>query len=161
MTDYNDFIKPILYPEILPIRLKHWYIERIAKLVGRDFTENELLNGFYAMMHYHEKSKIPFDQMDKLGMPPEYVFEETKRCVEGVAGKANVYPGVGFDVPWHLPEGGIEPRPSEPDVVHKSTMAAFNAGAQGVVASRDYDEMQLSSLKAFGDAVRYWKKNNR
>jgi hypothetical protein len=33
-------------------------------------------------------------------------------------------------------------------------MKSFDAGADGVLASRDYDEMQLSSLEAFGRAVR-------
>lgn len=157
MTGYNDFIKPILYHEILAIRLRHWYINRISRLVGRDFTENELLSGFYAMMRFHPASEIPLDELVKTGMPPEYVKQETERCLNGAAGKADVYPGIGFDVPWHLPEGGIAPFPSDPEIVYQATMAAFNAGAQGVVASRDYDEMQNKNIEAFGKAVRDFK----
>jgi hypothetical protein len=159
MTPYNDFIKPILYHDILAIRLRHWYINRISKLVGRDFTENELLSSFYAMMRFHPEAEIPLEEMEKVGMPPEYVAQETARCVAGVKGKAEVYPGVGFDVPWHLPEGGIAPRPSDPKLVYEATMASFKAGAHGVVASRDYDEMQNENIEAFGDAVRDYKKN--
>lgn len=157
MTSYNNFIKPILYHDILSIRLRHWYIGRMKNLIGRDFTENELLQGFYAMMRFHPEAKIPLAEMERVGMPPEYVGRETERCVAGVNGKADVYPGIGFDVPWHLPEGGMEPRPSDPDLIYESTMAAFKAGAQGVVASRDYDEMQTSSIEAFGRAVLDWK----
>ena len=90
-------------------------------------------------------------------MPPEYVATETERCLAGVNGKAKVFPGVGFDVPWHLPEGGVAPRPSDPELVYKSTLAALNVGAQGVVASRDYDEMQTKNIEAFGRAVRDFK----
>lgn len=158
MVDYNDFIKPILYPEILSLRLKHWYINKIINYVGRDYTEKELLDGFYALMRYPNEAEIPWDKMEEVGMPPAYVFRETERCLAGVSGKAEVYPGVGFDVPWHLPEGGMRALSADPKIVYEATMAAFKAGAHGVVASRDYDEMQNESLEAFGNAVRDWKK---
>jgi len=158
MVDYNDFIKPILYHDIFAIRLRYWYIQRISHLIGRDFTENELLQGFYAMMRFHPAAEIPLDEMATSSMPPEYVAAETERCIAGVNGKAKVYPGVGFDVPWHLPEGGVAPRPSDPELVYKSTLAALNVGAQGVVASRDYDEMQTKNIEAFGRAVKDFKK---
>lgn len=158
MAQYNDFIKPCLYHDILPIRIRNWFIGRINNRVGGDFTENELLEGFYAMMRFHPESEIPLDKMNQRGMPPEYVKRETERCVAGVEGESVVYPGIGFDVPWHLPEGGIAPRPSKPESVYKSVKAAFDAGADGVVASRDYDELQTKNLEAFGNAVRDYKK---
>lgn len=158
MVDYNDFIKPILYHDILPIRLRYWYIDRISQLIGRDFTPNELLTGFYEMMRFNPDARIPLDELESSSMPPEYIARETERCVAGASGKARVYPGIGFDVPWHLPEGGIEPRPSDPDLVYQSAMAAFEAGADGLVASRDYDEMQNKNIEAFGRAVREWQK---
>ena len=153
MANYNDFIKPILYHDIFAIRLRYWYIQRINQLVGRDFSENELLNGFYAMMQFQPAAKIPLEMLDKSSMPPEYVAQETKRCLEGVNGKAKVYPGLGFDVPWHLPQGGVVPYPSKPELVYQATFAALNAGAHGLVASRDYDEMQTKNIKSFGKAV--------
>jgi hypothetical protein len=159
MADYNDFIKPILYHDIFAIRLRYWYIQRINRLVGRDFSENELLSGFYAMMRFQPAAEIPLEELEKSSMPPEYVAQETKRCLDGVNGKAKVYSGVGFDVPWHLPEGGVAPRPSDPELVYKATLAALNAGAHGLVASRDYDEMQTKNIEAFGRAVRGFKTN--
>jgi hypothetical protein len=158
MVDYNDFIKPILYHDILPIRLRYWYIDRINRLIGRDFTRNELLTGFYEMMRFNPAARIPWDELKNSSMPPGYVARETERCVAGARGKARVYPGIGFDVPWHLPEGGIAPRPSDPEGVYQSAMAAFEAGADGLVASRDYDEMQNKNIEAFGRAVREWEK---
>lgn len=154
MASYNDFIKPILYHDILSPRLRYWYIERINKFVGKDFTQNELLNGFYAMMKFPPAAEIPLNELENTSMPAEYVAAETERCVAGAAGKSKVYPGIGFDVPWHLPQGGIAPKPANPELVYKATLAALNAGAAGVVASRDYDEMQTPNIEAFGRAVR-------
>jgi hypothetical protein len=158
MAGYNDFIKPILYHDILAIRLRYWYINRISELVGRDFTENELLSGFYGMMRFHPAARIPLEELEESSMPPEYVGRETQRCVAGVGKKCKVYAGVGFDVPWHLPEGGIAPRPSDPGLVYETVISALKAGADGLVASRDYDEMQNKNIEAFGRAVRDWKK---
>jgi len=160
MAVYNDFIKPCLYHDILPIRLRHWYIGRINNLVGGDFQEKTLLDLFYSMMRYPDKAQIPLDEMESSGMPPEYVYKETRRCVEGADGKTKTYAGVGFDVPWHLPEGGIAPRPSDPTTVYESTRKALQAGADGVVASRDYDELQNRNLEAFGRAVEEHFGNN-
>jgi hypothetical protein len=96
--------------------------------------------------------------MDELGMPPKYVFRETIRCVAGVNGKTSVYSGVGFDIPWHLPEGDIAPRPSDPEIVYKSTSATFEAGAHGVVASRVMMKCKCRVLRHLENAVRNWKE---
>jgi hypothetical protein len=110
------------------------------------------------MMRFHPAAEIQLGEMESTSMPPEYVAEETKRCLAGVSGKAKVYPGVGFDVPWHLPEGGVGPRPSDPELVYQATMAALTAGAHGLVASRDYDEIQTRNIEAYGNAVRDFSK---
>lgn len=54
---------------------------------------------------------------------------------------------------WYIPNG-IEPRPSDPDQLMAAIHRAFDAGADGLLASREYNEMRMSSLKAFGDAIR-------
>jgi hypothetical protein len=40
------------------------------------------------------------------------------------------------------------------DAVYQATRKAFEAGASGVVASREYEEMKVEHLRAFGRAVR-------
>jgi len=92
-------------------------------------------------------------ELEKEGMGPQYVYTEMKRCVEQVQGKAQAIAGIGIDVPWHAP-GGMQPYPSDPERLQKAIYKAFEAGADGILASRDYDEMRLSSLKAFGEAIR-------
>jgi len=159
MADHNDFIKPCLYHDILSIRLRHWVIERWHQFFGRDFSENQLLSGFYSMMKFPAEAQIPLDELAANGMPAEYVASETKRCVAGVNGKAKTYVGVGFDVPWHIP-GGHQDRFSDPDIIYRSTLAALNSGADGVVASRAYDEIENESLEAFGRAVSDFSNKN-
>ena len=57
--------------------------------------------------------------------------------------------GIGIDIPWNN-----ELYPSKPESVYRAVQLAFQAGACGVVASREYDEMRLANIKAFGDGVR-------
>lgn len=63
--------------------------------------------------------------------------------------QAKVYSGIGCDVPTYVP-GGMEPFPSKPETTYRATRKAIEAGAHGVVASREYDEMTLPNFKAFG-----------
>jgi hypothetical protein len=53
---------------------------------------------------------------------------------------------VGFDVPGSPAD--------DPETVYQATRKSFEAGASGVVASREYEEMKVENLKAFGRAVR-------
>ena len=63
-----------------------------------------------------------------------------------MAGKIPVYPGVGFDIPGH--DG--EHFPSDPQTLYRATYRAFEAGAKGLIVSREYDEMRVENLRAVG-----------
>ncbi len=56
---------------------------------------------FYALKGYDKNAEPNLDQLDKTRFSPDYVYRETKRCVEAVAGKAKIYSGIGFDIPWN------------------------------------------------------------
>jgi hypothetical protein len=58
-----------------------------------------------------------------------------------------VYPGVGFDIPGQA-------APSDPETVCEATRKVFQAGAAGLIISREYDEMRVPNLRAVGRAVR-------
>ena len=49
-------------------------------------------------------------------------------------------------------------RIASPDDTFAATLAAFTAGANGVILSRKYSEMQLSNLAAAGKAIREGSK---
>lgn len=155
MAEYADFIKPILYHDIYGPRLRYWVIERWQKLAFRDFSEEQTLDYFYEMMGYSPAARVSLDQLEVEGMGPAYVYDETKRCVDSVRGKTDVVAGIGIDVLWH--GGGQQPYPSDPLRLQKAVFKAVEAGASGLLASREYDEMRFSSLRAFGAAVRQLK----
>jgi hypothetical protein len=148
IADYCDFIKPILYHDIAGPRIKQWHLGRMHKRLMADVSLETGLSLFHAIMGYDPEAEPSLDEMDKKGFSPDYVFRETRRTVAGAAGKAKVYPGIGFDVPLDN-----EHFYSAPENVYQAVLKAFEAGADGVVASREYHEMRIDNLRAFGRAV--------
>ncbi len=101
----------------------------------------------------HDSSRQPhLEELDATGLGPEYIYREIHRCKQAVQNKARVYAGIGIDIPWYV-ENGMEPRPSDPEQLIAAVHRAFDAGADGVLASREYNEMRMTSLEAFGQAV--------
>ena len=101
-------------------------------------------------MNYQE---APYDKLATAGLSPDYVTRETKRALAGVAGEVQIYPGIDIDVPT-LIKANTPVKHTEPEDVRKSIHAAFGAGANGVILSREYAEMWLKNLSAAGDALR-------
>jgi len=62
----------------------------------------------------------------------------------------DVYPGLGFDLP-----GGKSH--DTPELVSACTRALFEAGAPGVLLSREYEEMEVENLRAVGDTLNAMK----
>ncbi len=151
MTGTCDWIKPILYHEIFGPRLHHWKLAEENKTFTSELSLEQSLNLFYALFHYDQKVFPSLENLDN-GIPPEYVFIETRRAVEATHDKLPVASGIGIDIPWNG-----KPFPGKPESIYEAVQLAFKAGARGVVASREYDEMRFENLKAFGDAVRDWK----
>ena len=64
-------------------------------------------------------------------------------------GKTKIYTGIGFDVPW-----GNTHIDADPEKVYECVLKAFEAGAGGIVVSREYEEMRVPNLRAVGRAMR-------
>lgn len=153
MAQNADYIKPIVYHESMGPRLRWWVLDRMKDLVLNDLTLGQSLQLYYGLFG-HDASKQPnVDDLDGKGLGPQYVYREVLRCKQSVGDKAKVYAGIGIDIPWYIPNG-MEPRPSDPEQLMAAVHRAFDAGADGLLASREYNEMRMSSVKAFGDAVR-------
>ena len=153
MAKHNDFVKPILYHDILGPRLQEWVIDRMQQRILADMSKDLALELFYNLFGLDSGNEPGYKQLATRGLSPDYVYRETKRCIEGVNGQAKVYSGIGFDVPTYVPDG-MKKFPSHPETTYQATRRAIEAGAAGVVASREYEEMTLPNLKAFGRAVR-------
>ena len=94
-----------------------------------------------------------YEQIPHTGLSADYVFRETKRALEGVAGtKTQIWPGIDIDIPTESDHSKCTPQS-----VKQAVLAAFRAGAPGVILSRKYSEMRLADLSGAGDAVRELK----
>jgi hypothetical protein len=149
MALYSDFIKFIAYHDILGPRIRWWYLERLRRTVLGELSLQESLDLYYDLFGYDKKSEPKLDELDKKGFSPEYVFRETKRSVASAAGKTKIYTGIGFDVPW-----GANTFNGNPEDVYQAVHKAFEGGANGIVVSREYEEMRVPNLRAVGRAIR-------
>ena len=52
-------------------------------------------------------------------------------------------------MPW-----GSDHVPADPEKIYACVIRAFDAGAAGIVVSREYEEMRLPNLRAVGRAIR-------
>jgi hypothetical protein len=98
-------------------------------------------------------NEVRYDRIPRTGLSADYVFRETRRSLAGVAGTGTLlWPGIDIDIP-------TEPNHSKctPQSVKEAVLAAFRAGAPGVLLSRKYSEMRLANLSGAGDAVRELK----
>lgn len=141
-----DFIKPCPYNNCAGPRLAQ-YIRNVQSTVFRDFTPEEVLEFHYRLLGYEHEA--PLDKLPFAGMSAAYVERETRRSLHNVNGAAAIYPGIDIDIPTALNE-----KRTQPSDVKAAVLAAFRAGAPGVVLSRKYAEMKLSNLAGAGEALR-------
>lgn len=148
MAPYSDFIKFIGYHDVLGPRIRNWYLARLQRTVLREVSLQDSLDLYYALFGYDPKTEPKLDELDHKGFSPEYVYRETRRSVASAAGKTKIYAGIGFDVPW-----GANTFRGDPDNVYRAVVRAFDAGASGIVVSREYEEMRVPNLRAVGRAM--------
>jgi len=126
------------------------YVDNIGSTVFADLSKQQLLDFDYAVMNFKEGS---YDQIPHTGLSADYVYRETKRALEGVAGtRTLIWPGIDIDIPTE-PNNSKCTRQS----VKAAVLAAFHAGAPGLILSRKYSEMRLDDLSGAGDAIRELK----
>jgi hypothetical protein len=154
MAKSMDFLKPVVYHDIAAPRVREWMIQEFSKSILADLSEPQSLDLFYAVFGLDPQKEPSLEAMLEGSFSPDYVYRETKRCVDGVEGESQVYPGIGFDVPFHQKNAPPRAHRSNPDVLTEATRKAFEAGANGIIICREYQEMRLHNLRAIGQALR-------
>ena len=149
MAPYSDFIKPILYHDVLGPRIRNWYLARFQKTILSEISLQQSLELYYDLFGLDKNKEPKLDQLNTTGFSPDYVYRETKRSKASAEGKTKIYPGIGFDAPWNNTT-----ILGNPDTVYECVLKAFAAGADGIVVSRDYEEMRVANLKAVGRAMK-------
>jgi hypothetical protein len=149
LSKYSDFIKVVMYNNCGGERIA-LYVDNIGSTLYGDLTKQQLAEFTYEVMGYKEPS---YDQIPHTGLSADYVFRETKRALEGVAGtNTQIWAGLDVDIPTEANNSKCTPQ-SVKEAVH----AAFKGGAPGVILSRKYSEMRLANLSGAGDAIRELK----
>jgi hypothetical protein len=142
-----DFLKMVMYHNCGGPRMAS-YIHRMSSAAFADLPEQQMLEFEYRVMNYQERAyaEIPFT-----GLSSDYVFRETKRCVEGAKGtKTLIWPGIDIDIPTEANQSKCTPQGTRDAV-----LAAFRGGAHGVILSRKYSEMKLANLSGAGEAIKH------
>ena len=143
--NYTDYLKIATYNNAAGPRMAA-YLDRLCSSIFHDATPKDFLPFYYKIMNYQEGS---YDELPTKGLSAEYVARETRRAIAGVGGQVKIYPGIDIDVPTKLTD-----KRTKPEDVRRSVRAAFDAGADGVVLSREYVEMWLANLSAAGETLR-------
>lgn len=140
-----DFLKVVVYNNCGGERYAN-FIRNVGSTVFRDVPKEELLRFNNHLLNYGNEAKL--DELTTAGLSPDYVARETKRALAGVQGKCRILPGIDIGIPT-----GRNSRKASPDDTYAAVNAALKAGADGVILSRKYSEMQLANLAAAGRAV--------
>lgn len=146
LANKSDFLKVVVYNNCGGERYAN-FIRNVGSTVFRDVPRDELLRFNNHLLNYEHET--PLDQLATAGLSPDYVARETKRALDGVHGKCRILPGIDIGIPT-----GKNSRKASPDDTYAATKAALATGADGVIFSRKYSEMNLANLSAAGRAVR-------
>ena len=141
----SDFIKVAMYHVIGGSRFRRW-VSALHETIFRDAEPEETYRFLYRILGIDEGE---WSDLLQSGFSGEYVRRETARALRGVDGGCEIWPGIDIDIPV---EGEV--REATPEDVTLAVVAAFEAGAQGVVLSRKYSEMRLANLAGVGEAIR-------
>jgi hypothetical protein len=141
-----DFLKVVVYNNCGGERYAH-FISNVGSTVFRDVPKEELLRFNNHLLNYGDEAKL--EDLATAGLSPDYVFRETQRALAGAQGKCRILPGIDIGIPT-----GQKSRKASPDDTYSAVAAALKAGADGLILSRKYSEMQLANLAAAGRAVR-------
>ena len=141
-----DFLKVVAYNICGGERYAN-FIHNIGSTIFRDVPGEELMRFNNHLLNYGNEASL--DKLPTAGLSPDYVFRETQRALAGVKGKCLILPGIDIGIPTKATS-----RKSSPADTYAATLAAYKAGAHGVILSRKYSEMNLVDIDAAGKAIR-------
>ena len=141
-----DFLKIVVYNNCGGERYAN-FIRNVGSTVFRDVPQDELLRFHNHLLNYGDEAQL--NELAAVGLSADYVYRETQRAIAGVEGRCLVLPGIDIGIPT-----GENSRKAAPDDTYAAVTAALKAGADGLILSRKYSEMQLANLAAAGRAVR-------
>ncbi|MBC8035472.1 MAG: hypothetical protein H7Y03_15085 [Chitinophagaceae bacterium] len=146
LAEKADFLKVVTYNVCGGERYAN-FINNIGSTILRDVPKEQLMRFNNYLLNYGNEASL--EQLPTAGLSADYVYRETQRAINGVKGKCLILPGIDIGIPTRPTS-----RKGSPHDVYQSTAAAYNAGADGVILSRKYSEMNLTGIDAAGRAIR-------
>jgi hypothetical protein len=168
-TEFADFLKPAIYDNPAGERMTS-FVDSLTQNVFGDLSKQQMLDFEYSVMDFKKEKPYaeiigrteaeyqaqlkeqpingtprgPFERFSS-----DYVYSETKRAVDGVAGsKTRICTGLGIDV---------QLKNSTPESVRDAVEAVFRAGGNGLVISTSHAAMAPENLSAVGATLRELK----
>ena len=152
MQSFADFIKIIAYHDIGGVRMAR-NVGRLQDGILRDLEIQTILDIILQSLRMDKRTGLTSQKISTDGLPPAaYVHRIVERSVAQIDDDTHIYAGIGFDIPKGKDWNG-EKFPSTPREIREAVYAAVNAGAKGIVASREYEEMEGENIEAFGRAI--------
>jgi hypothetical protein len=142
MAKNADFIKPVVYNRCAGSRIKT-YVNSVGQTIFGDLPPEMILQMHYDFFDYKE---APYAEVAEKAFSTDYIAREVKRTLDDVAGSGvPVYAGLDCDIPGstYTTEG-----------VKQAVLAAFGAGANGVIFARNWGEMNPEHVGGIGAAVK-------
>ncbi len=149
LWDKAEFLKPATYNNCAGERYAN-LIHNLNATIYRDLPPDELYSMLNHLLGYSGLASL--DALPAAGLPADYVFRETKRAMAKVQDRCGILAGIDVNVPV-----AAASRQTTPEDTYAATLAALQAGAQGVVLSRKYAEMRRENLEGAGRAIAQWK----
>ena len=95
MAKNSDFIKPILYQDVMAPRIVDHFVNRWTKGTLSEIRPSTALDFLKAFNGYDEEIPALEELMTK-NLSPAYVFKETRRLVDIVSGEAEIFPALAW-----------------------------------------------------------------
>jgi len=146
-TQWADWVKPIVYQH----QSGGVFVDEWAPLLASLFRglDPALVTDLAkAALGLREAS---WGELVQTGFDPDtYVRGQAIDTLAAVDGRVGVYMGIGVDAP----RSRKDQAPCTPEIVKRSVLAAFDAGAGGVIFGPAYSGMNLATLEGAADAFR-------
>jgi hypothetical protein len=147
LAKYSDFLKMVMYHNCGGERMAG-YIRSVGGTMFHDVPQQELLDFHYRVLDYRQEKNLA--ALPQSAFSADYVYREAKRAREALSGtKTQLWPGIDIDIPTAAASSK-----STPEGTRDAVLAAFRAGADGVLLSRKYSEMRLANLRGAGEAIK-------
>ena len=155
MGPYSDWLSVAVYFDSYGRRSLGHFNRGYRKVLLGDLPDDQAYSTYlrWLGMDPANEPKLSEHETACTSMSADYVYQECKRAVDRVAGKAKVYGRPGFDMPGY-------PCDVQKREVYDAATAALEAGVDGLWCGREWEELQPKNAEAFGNAVRDWERQH-